>query len=66
MKKIKRLTPEPVPAKPYECLYHIKIHLLDINPQVYRRFIVRGDTTASAARRGSVAPYRPGSHGLGQ
>lgn len=45
MKKTKRPTPEPVPAKPYECLYHLKIHLLDINPQVYRRFIVRGDTT---------------------
>jgi hypothetical protein len=45
MKKTKRPRPEPSPPKPYECLYQLKIHLLDINPQVYRRFIVRGDTT---------------------
>lgn len=45
MKKIKRPKAEPAPAKPYEYLYQLKIHLLDINPQVYRRFIVRGDTT---------------------
>ena len=65
MKKAKRTTPEPVPAKPNECLYHLKIHLLAINPQIYRRFVVKGDTTASAARRGAAASHWPGSHGLG-
>ena len=45
MKKIKRPKAEPAPVKPYEYLYQLKIHLLDINPQVYRRFVVRGDTT---------------------
>lgn len=66
MKKIKRPNAEPYPAEPYECLYQLKIHLLDINPQVYRRFVVKGDTTAAAARHSPTPPYCPVSHGLGQ
>lgn len=35
----------PAPDKPYDCLYQLKIHLLHISPQIYRRMIVKGDTT---------------------
>lgn len=31
--------------KPAECLFHLKVHLLDISPMIYRRVVVRGDTT---------------------
>ncbi|QJW92193.1 plasmid pRiA4b ORF-3 family protein [Spirosoma taeanense] len=43
--KLKRSTPEPTQVKPYKSLYQLKIHLLDISPEVYRRFGIRADTT---------------------
>ena len=30
--------------KPLAAIYHLKIHLLDISPMIYRRFVVNGDT----------------------
>lgn len=36
---------DPAPQRPYECLYYLKIHLLHISPQIYRRLLLKGDTT---------------------
>ena len=35
----------PAPDKPYDCFCQLKVHLLHISPQIYRRVLVKGDTT---------------------
>jgi hypothetical protein len=35
---------QPVAVDPRTAVYHLKVHILNISPMIYRRFIVDGNT----------------------
>ncbi|MPR36728.1 hypothetical protein GBK04_29145 [Cytophagaceae bacterium SJW1-29] len=57
---------QPVAVDPRTAIYHFKVHILNISPMIYRRFIIVGNTHLAELHHLIQPRWRTVDDGLGK